>query len=51
MRVGLVQHKIALDTSSPLNDQREAIFQKITEFIKIAAECGVNVLCLQEAWS
>ena len=51
MRVGLVQHNVDLDTSSPINDQRDAIFQKITEVIKIAAECRVNVLCLQEAWS
>lgn len=31
--------------------QREAIFDKIRKLIDAAGEAGVNVLCLQEAWS
>ncbi|XP_046603199.1 beta-ureidopropionase isoform X1 [Neodiprion virginianus] len=51
VRVGLIQHSIVLPTTSPINHQRDAIFKKITAYVEQAAECGVNLLCLQEAWS
>ncbi|XP_048506612.1 beta-ureidopropionase isoform X3 [Athalia rosae] len=50
IRVGLIQHSIVLPTTSPVKDQREAIYQKITAYVTEAASCGVNILCLQEAW-
>ncbi|XP_053611592.1 beta-ureidopropionase-like [Plodia interpunctella] len=51
LKIGLVQHSIVLPTNKPANEQREAIFKKIGELIDIAASEGVQILCLQEAWS
>ena len=31
--------------------QRDALFARVGEMIGVAAECGVNVVCLQEAWT
>ncbi|XP_047996044.1 beta-ureidopropionase-like [Leguminivora glycinivorella] len=51
VKVGVVQHSIATTTDKPIVEQREAIFNKIRKIITAAGEEGVNVLCLQEAWS
>jgi len=51
VRVGLIQHRIVLNTSDPILDQRDAIHKKIESYIVQAASCDVNILCLQEAWS
>ncbi len=51
VRVGLVQNKIVLPTTAPVFDQREALYRRIGEMIDAAGQSGVNVLCLQEAWS
>jgi beta-ureidopropionase len=40
-----------LPTSNPIHEQRQAIFEKIGKIIDAAGADGVNVLCLQEAWS
>lgn len=50
VRVGLVQHSIVLPTTSPIKEQRDAIYSKITKYVEQAASNGVNILCLQEAW-
>ena len=50
VRVGLVQNRIVLPTTAPLNAQREAIHERLGNVIEAAALCGVNVLCFQEAW-
>jgi len=50
VRVGVIQNQIVLPTTAPLTEQRNAIFQKISKIISLAAEANVNVLCLQEAW-
>lgn len=50
VRVGVIQNQIVLPTTAPLADQRNAIYQKISKIISLAAEANVNVLCLQEAW-
>ena len=31
--------------------QREALHARIGEMLDTAGQCGVNVVCLQEAWS
>lgn len=49
--VGLIQHSIALPTTSSIVDQKQGIYNKIANYIKIAADNNVNILCLQEAWS
>lgn len=51
VRVGIIQHSIAIPTDKPINEQRQAIFQKVVKIINAAAKEGVNILCLQEAWS
>ncbi|XP_049871667.1 uncharacterized protein LOC126370699 [Pectinophora gossypiella] len=51
VRVGVIQNSIAIATDELLVNQRQAIFDKIRRIINAAANEGVNVLCLQEAWS
>lgn len=50
VRVGLIQHSIVLPTTEPLQKQRNALHMKIQKYVDYAAACGVNILCLQEAW-
>jgi beta-ureidopropionase len=51
VRVGLIQNSIALPTTEPFLDQNRAIFQKLEPLINAAGASGVNILCLQEAWT
>uniref|UniRef100_A0A1L8E2G6 Beta-ureidopropionase n=1 Tax=Nyssomyia neivai TaxID=330878 RepID=A0A1L8E2G6_9DIPT len=51
VRVGAVQNSIVTETSAQVDVQRNAIYNKIEKIIKAAANSGVNVLCLQEAWT
>lgn len=51
VRVGLIQNSIVLPTDAPIVEQRAAIHKKITGYIDHAAKCGVNIVCMQEAWS
>jgi len=51
VRVGIIQNKILLPTTAPLADQRNAIHNRIAEIISAGHQCGVNVMCMQEAWS
>lgn len=51
VKIGAVQNSIVVSTSKPIHEQRDAIFQKIGHIIDAAGAEGVNVLCLQEAWS
>ncbi|PIA52300.1 hypothetical protein AQUCO_01000279v1 [Aquilegia coerulea] len=51
VRVGLIQNSTALPTTAPFPDQKKAIFQKVKPIIDAAGASGVNVLCLQEAWT
>ena len=51
VRVGAIQNKIVKETSAPILEQRDALFERIKVLIEAAGAEGVNVLCLQEAWS
>lgn len=51
VRIGVIQNAIVLPTTDPVHDQRRAIFSRIETIISAASLCGVNVVCLQEAWS
>lgn len=51
VRVGLIQNSIALATTAPFADQKRAIFRKLKPIIEAAGSSGVNILCLQEAWT
>jgi len=49
--IGLIQNKIVLPTNSAVNDQVKAIHSRVETIINTAAESGVNIICLQEAWT
>lgn len=49
-RIGLVQNRIVLPTSAPVAEQRNALHRRIADIVRVAAEAGVQILCLQEAW-
>ncbi|XP_052742453.1 beta-ureidopropionase-like [Bicyclus anynana] len=51
LRLGLIQHSIALPTDSPICEQRQAIFDKIEKIIDVASSENVRIICLQEAWT
>ncbi|KAG2297717.1 hypothetical protein Bca52824_044386 [Brassica carinata] len=51
VRVGLIQNSIALPTTAPFSDQKTGIFEKLKPMIDAAGVAGVNILCLQEAWT
>lgn len=51
VRLGLIQHSIAISTDNPITQQRLAIFEKVQKIISAAAAEQVNILCLQEAWN
>lgn len=51
VRLGLIQHSIALPTTASVEAQRDAILKKVETILSAASQSGVNVVCFQEAWS
>lgn len=51
VRLAVIQNAIHAPTTAPVVEQIEAIFQRIQLMIESAASMGVNVICLQEAWT
>uniref|UniRef100_A0A8D0L9I3 Beta-ureidopropionase n=1 Tax=Sphenodon punctatus TaxID=8508 RepID=A0A8D0L9I3_SPHPU len=51
VRVGLIQNKIPLPTDALVAEQVAALHKRIEEIVEVAAMCGVNVVCFQEAWT
>lgn len=51
VKIGLIQHACDVDTSAPLADQIHHIQTKVGHLLDIAGAQGVNVVCLQEAWT
>ena len=51
VRIGVIQNSCPLATTEPLEAQYKAIEAKIEKLIHAAGAMGVNVLCLQEAWT
>ncbi|KAK7072103.1 Beta-ureidopropionase, partial [Halocaridina rubra] len=51
VRIGVVQNSIVKETTTPIADQRAAIYTKITKITEAASLCGVNIICYQEAWT
>ncbi|XP_075071569.1 beta-ureidopropionase [Mixophyes fleayi] len=51
IRVGLIQNKIQLPTTSPVMEQVNALHRRIAEIVEVAAMCDVNIVCFQEAWT
>lgn len=51
VRVAAIQNSICVETTAPLEAQRQAIYDKITNIIKAAAAAKANIVCMQEAWT
>lgn len=51
VRIGIIQNKIHMPTNSPVLDQIKSLHKRIETMIRAAAKSGVNVICLQEAWT
>lgn len=51
IRIGAIQNKIVLPTEAPVLQQVTAMHARIKIMIDAAAKAGVNILCLQEAWT
>ena len=51
VRIGAIQNKIVLPTNKPVGEQVQAIQNRLKVIIDAAGDAGVNVLCLQEAWT
>ncbi|XP_064210291.1 beta-ureidopropionase isoform X1 [Anguilla rostrata] len=51
VRVGLIQNSIVLPTDAPVMEQITALHRRVGEMVEVAAMCGVNIVCFQEAWT
>ncbi|XP_030073238.1 beta-ureidopropionase [Microcaecilia unicolor] len=51
VRVGLIQNRIPLPTETAVTEQVAALHKRIAEMVEVAAMCGVNIVCFQEAWT
>uniref|UniRef100_A0A0E9X7E2 CN hydrolase domain-containing protein n=1 Tax=Anguilla anguilla TaxID=7936 RepID=A0A0E9X7E2_ANGAN len=51
VRVGLIQNAIVLPTDAPVMEQITALHRRVGEMVEVAAMCGVNIVCFQEAWT
>ncbi|PAV76974.1 hypothetical protein WR25_20886 [Diploscapter pachys] len=51
VRIAAIQNQIVQPTTAPVAEQRDALHKRIGEIIDAAALVGVNVVCLQEAWT
>jgi len=51
VKIGLIQNKIVLPTDAPIMDQIQALHKRIGCIIENAGKAGVNIICLQEAWT
>lgn len=51
VRVGVIQNKIILPTTAPIKEQVTSLHNRIAEIAEAGALCGVNIMCLQEAWT
>uniref|UniRef100_A0A8D8UU70 Beta-ureidopropionase n=1 Tax=Cacopsylla melanoneura TaxID=428564 RepID=A0A8D8UU70_9HEMI len=51
VRVGVIQNNISNPVvSTNVPQERSGIYERVGRIIHAAGRCGVNVLCLQEAW-
>lgn len=51
VKIGAIQNSIVAPTTSPIQVQLRSLYEKIGNMIDAAGADGVNVLCMQEAWS
>ncbi|XP_008534907.2 beta-ureidopropionase isoform X2 [Equus przewalskii] len=51
VRVGLVQSRTPLPADAPVAKQVAAAHRRMEAIVEVAAMCGVNIICFQEAWT
>lgn len=51
VRMGVIQMQVTVSTTEPVDVQYKAIVDRHVKMIHAAGAMGVNVLCLQEAWT
>ncbi|XP_011781330.1 PREDICTED: beta-ureidopropionase [Colobus angolensis palliatus] len=51
VHVGLVQNRTPLPADAPVAEQVSALHRRIKAIVEVAAMCGVNIICFQEAWT
>lgn len=51
IRIAAIQNAIVEPTSAAIEKQREAIHKRVGIMIETAAQCGANIIGLQEAWT
>eukprot|EP00884_Botryococcus_braunii_P017411 jgi/Botrbrau1/4353/Bobra.105_2s0002.1 len=51
VRVGLIQNAVVVPTTAPFDEQYNAIVERVSQMVEAAGKAGVQVLCLQEAWT
>lgn len=51
VRIGAFQNKLPLPPTTPIADQRNALYKLAENAISVASQARVNVFCFQEAWS
>uniref|UniRef100_A0A0N5AIL9 Beta-ureidopropionase n=1 Tax=Syphacia muris TaxID=451379 RepID=A0A0N5AIL9_9BILA len=51
VRIAAIQNSIVEPTDAPIEKQRSALHARMTSMIEVAAKCGANIVCMQEAWT
>ncbi|XP_078494707.1 beta-ureidopropionase [Ciona intestinalis] len=51
VKIGLIQNKIISPTDAPVSTQIHSLHERISKIAEAAALSGVNILCMQEAWT
>jgi beta-ureidopropionase len=51
VRIGVIQNQVIKPTTDPIVEQYEALADRIEVILEAAGKLGVNVVCLQEAWT
>lgn len=51
VKVGLIQNKIVEPTDAPIQKQIAGLQARVGGILEAAGKAGVNVVCLQEAWT
>lgn len=51
VKVGLFQQKLPVPLSYPIRNVKTEMYTLAIDAVKVAAKAGVNIFCLQQAWS
>ncbi|VDD87725.1 unnamed protein product [Enterobius vermicularis] len=51
VRIAAIQNAIVKSTTDPVQQQRQAIHDRVKLMIEAAAGCGANIICMQETWT